>query len=173
MDVSGASASLTWAGNYEDVIVFLNNIVPVNADDQLEMRFSSDGGSNFNNGPSDYESGVNFWDVGTQIDAGAALNRMYVAGDSLGGRGVGNQANRGVTGTLVIARPSDASHWTRYYSFGSQAANAGGDPAFYWCGGARLATAKVDAFQLFWNSGGNFSSGSFDVYGVRPVERAA
>ena len=168
----GATLDFAWTYDFEEVIFHFSNIVPATNDDILAGRTSSDGGSSFDAGASDYERNSFNFDSAAALNFSTADDRMFIAGHTTTNRGISNGSGYGCCGTIQLFRPFDTGQRTRFYgTFGHRNGGSGVNTGA--CSGARLATGRVDAFRFFMDSGGNISEGTIEAWGVLPIERAA
>lgn len=158
------SASISFTGLssiYDKYELQFINVKPQTDTANLVLRTSTNGGSSYDSGASDYAYAVS--DFST---AGSSVG-PYSAGATgiLLANSVGNDANEnGVSGNLSIFTPSDAIYTSVYFSTVFRASNG----VLYVGNGSgqRMAAADVDAIQLLFSSG-NITSGKFKLYGWR------
>lgn len=135
----------------------------------LRLRVSTDGGSTWKSGASDYSHHSFFQEVfdGEFWKVDTADSAIDLWGDSVaqGGWGLGNAAGEEASGWIRIHDPANAGRHTSARFAGTHADPSGG--TVHSKGAGRyLATTAVDGFQLFLNSG-NISAGTFRLYGIR------
>ncbi len=127
----------------------------------LRLRMSTDNGSTYDSGASDYDR------LGEQLRVDAGTESEFFEGDESGdhinlvsGGSVGSAANEELGGCLTIMDPSDASYtkasWTSVFT------NATPDFGFATGGGQRRTTTAVNAIQLYPSAG--TVSGDFRLY---------
>ena len=146
------------AGSYEHYQFVLQNLIPVTDNVELNCRTSTDGGSSYDSGGSDYSWGV--WS-GT-IDNDTADSEIALTGDD--GYTVGSAANEsGISGNIWLHAP----HTTSYTHVSAVLAFLGADGVMtrVICSGLRASAADVDGFQVLFSSG-NIESGTITVYGL-------
>jgi hypothetical protein len=153
---ASASASIVFTGlssTYDEYMVRFNYVVPATNSVTLLLRTSTDGGSNYDAGASDYSY------VGNGYALNGATSIFLTAGAS-----VANAANSGagVTGEVVIHRPSVAA--VRMVTGSAHHFSTGSGMAGGALSGARNAAADVDALQFLFSSG-NIASGRFRLFG--------
>jgi len=129
----------------------------------LYLRTSTNNGSSFDSGASDYA-----WNLiesnagGIAAEGDSADSQIILAGSSDDELGTGS--NEIFSGRLWIFKPS-ASDYTKICSIGSYT-----DQKVYQVttntGGARLSTTAVNAIQLLMSSG-NIATGNFRLYGFK------
>lgn len=161
---ASASASLNFTNfvdaEFDDYFVVLDKLLPATDGSLFRMRTSTNGGSSYDSGASDYTTCY----YGTT--AGGLATNANTAGTSIEmSSNVGNAANEtGINGQIDFLRPSDASYFgARFNTFWI---NDGTVPIAFTGTGYRMAAADVDAFQLLF-SAGNITSGSAKLYGIR------
>lgn len=162
------SASVSFTGlssTYHHYIVVIDHVVVQTDDVSLIMRTSTNGGSSYDSGASDYRYQVSgTQDSGTDSSANStgATSLLITAGG--GGAGIGNATNESFSGRVTIYNPSVAGYghvtWEAvYYNTVPRVTRVMG-------AGMRIAAADIDAIQ-FLASSGNLVSGTFKLYGVR------
>ena len=168
---ASTSASVEFTGlspNFCMFMVVLKNIAPDTDDTYLVLRTSSNNGSSFDSGGSDYDW-ANFYArlrtggfslSGSDGDTGIRIN-----GDNQPDSSLGNESNQEMSGMIYIYAPSD----TLFTRVSSTCTLQGGDNndtgATFFSGGTRREAALVDAIQ-FSISAGNIASGKFALYGL-------
>jgi len=158
---------LTSYSGYRAFSIILTNFVPATDGVTMLMRFSTDGGSSYDAGASDYGYVNLYWtDTISSGNAGA-----------VGGRGtaislteptaVGNGAAEGVDFQCVIFDHDNTSRWTRV-SFSSEFVDSNGSVGFkhYNGAGIRRTAQNTDAVRVLFSSG-NIATGSYALYGLR------
>ena len=150
------------AGSYEHYLFVLQNIIPATDAVHLHCLTSTDGGSSYDTGGSDYRWGVSV--VATWDEAGA---NAYIAltGDAANtSMQVGSSSTEsGVNGTVWLHGPHTTSFTA--VSCSLSYANAGGVWAMSQGGGSRETAADVDGFRFLFSSG-NIESGTITAYGL-------
>lgn len=148
-------------------IITFDALVPATNNDTLSVRTSSDGGSTFDSGGSDYSY------TGMQTYAGLG-SASFVA--STGDTKVllhsltpvsSTASNGGISGRIELLAPSQATGYHHMLfeavwqteSFGGKLSHAQG-------GAARRSSTAVNALRLYF-AGGNITSGTVRVYGVQ------
>jgi hypothetical protein len=159
VDFTGISAT------YDEYEIHILRCIPDTDTTNLLFRTSSDNGSTYDSGASDYRAGTTTGNTqaGTMsFHQNLGTTSILLAG---GTPNIGASANEsGVTMTVRIVSPAAASYTEIEYS-GSYV-NVDGYYANVIGGGARNQAAAVNAVRLFFNSG-NIASGIFTLYGVR------
>lgn len=135
--------------------VVMGTMLPVTDGVNLWLRTSTDNGSSFDSGASDYEfEGI--------ISTGGFQS---TASEIALSEAVGNLAAEGVSFTTYIYPPAPSAERIRVTSH-SQSATTATVPDQRIVAGYRQSATAVDAFQLLFSSG-NISSGTVRVYGVK------
>lgn len=165
---ASASSSIDFTGlssTYRTYIVYISNCVPT-VDDDLMIRTSTNNGSSFDSGASNYVTQMNSVLSGTQ-------NINFISGATNGTRiwitpanNISSTANLGgYSGAITILNPSNASN-TVITAFGSFT-NVSGTHSCTSCAGARLnSSGAVNAIRFFMNNGNTIASGIFKLYGI-------
>lgn len=151
---------LTSYTSYSAIVIQLENVVPATDNVALNMRFSTDGGSTYETGASDYGWGYNV-SAATPFVQDAADSEITIAED------IGNVSTEGASFKVELIKPFLTTHHTRAIWLGYAAGNAG-DANVFSGAGARLATQDTDAVRFLWSSG-NFAAsvpGTYRVYGI-------
>jgi hypothetical protein len=161
--VNGA-AGVVLDSTYKAYVVVITDLVPATDDSAVWFRTSSNAGSSYDTGASDYDY------TALQQDSAAASYGQSSTGDTKikltdtgTGHGVGSGAAEGFNAVLVLYNPA-GTRATSIYAEMSYI-NAGGTTTYGSVGGARLAAADVDAIR-FLMSTGNITSGVFTLYGI-------
>jgi len=127
------------------------------------FRTSTNGGSSYDSGASDYKwLASNMYGAGNRDDNGDAADTSVKLNTS---NGVGNDTGQtGQSGVLYLYAPSVAAYTHVMGNF------VWTDGANHLChevvSGARLSATDVDAVQFLF-SAGNITSGEFKLYGVK------
>lgn len=155
---ASSSASLTFTGfdssKYDAYVFKLANVVPATNNAQLLLRTSTNGGSSYDSGASDYAWSYVFFGTGTADQDDASIRVAIAVGSN----------DDGVSGTLNVNGPHLAKktivEWNvGYFNSSSTLSRTTGS-------GARLSSADVDAVQFLMSSG-NIESGTITMYGLR------
>jgi len=162
---AAGSTSLDFAASinstYDEYVFEMVNIVPATNAVALYLRTSTDGGSSYAAGGSDYSYGSIYQTAGTVSAVQSAAAAQIQIADT-----ISNTASHGgVSGQLRIYSPSDATAQKRVM-FETSSTDAGSTIFNYRGSGMRLATADVDAVRFIMSSG-NITSGTIRMYGVR------
>lgn len=158
---------LTSYTSYRAIKILLSNFVPATDDVELWLRFSTDGGSNYDAGASDYA-----WHNGGGRDNSTSVigqndsadSELRVAGSSTSGEAISNVAAEGGADVEVNLFGQAVSRWQRA-RWNSQHFGATVTDNFWWTGaGAREAQQDTDAVRFLFETG-NITSGNWAVYG--------
>lgn len=165
---ASSSASIDFTGlssTYFLYILEINDLQPATDATTLLLRTSTNNGSSYDSGASDYQ-----WIMFEGDDVGGATaykstgdTSITVCGKAGGTLEMGNATNEKGSGTIYIFNPS-ASKWTFIISKINYLCETG-KMAFGYISGIRMTTTAVDAFQVLMDSG-NIASGDFVLYGA-------
>lgn len=173
--VSSAQGTVdfTWAQDFDEVIFRLANVVPVTNDTELHGRTSADGGSTFDGAATDYhlQSTVSQTGIAVNRTTGSGAPYLVLIGTANANHGIRNDAGEGGSGMFTMPYPFEARE-TEIYGWGGYSAGASANQFLFQSGGYRQSTAKVDAFRFFMSTG-DIAEGTFEAWGLLPVERAA
>jgi len=143
---------------YDVYEVHLLNVKPSTDSTYLYLRTSSNGGSVYDAGTTDYGNASQYFTTSWSGSSGnaAQLPLSY---------SIGNAANEnGFSGTVRLLNPSAAKYgeflWTGGYT------NISSALTFVVGYGTRRSAAIVNALRFFFSSG-NINSGTFKLYGLR------
>lgn len=145
--------------------IFMDNVISDTDQVALQAKFSSDGGSTWDSGTSDYA-----WSEGS-VGQGGSSNANGSSGDSQItriGNFCGNSPSSNDTNhfSTTVHDPADVDRATVCRSKGTRHVDSLGSFFLsYFAGGQRLTQSAVDSIQFFTSSG-NISSGIFSVYKV-------
>jgi len=161
---ASASTSIDFTSDidstFDEYELHIINAVPATDAVKLFMRTSTDGGSSFDSGASDY---ISLYD--NIFSDGTTLTRSFAGATTFEiSNNVGNAAGESVNSVIKLYNPAATTHtWiefdTVYTDPDPRAAIADG-------GGYRDSAADVDAIRFLFSSG-NITSGEFKLYGVR------
>jgi len=142
---------------YDEYELHCDKLIPATDDRDLYVRTSSNDGSSFDDGATDYDWRLDR--IGTSSTQSAA-SKIIVA-DS-----VGSDANEyGFTGKIILYSPSDETTYTTV-SWNGLMVNNSAVLETTSGGGRRLETANVNAIRLLF-AGGDIESGTVRLYGVK------
>lgn len=161
---ASSSATIEFTGiddTYDEYEIHILNSLAATDGVGLWMRTSTDGGSSFDSGASDY-GWVNYQVVTNGAGAGGAATDSkisFITADA------GNLAGEELSLIIRLVRPSEATNTRLFFQMGG--ADRFGARALSITGsGHRISAADVDAIQFLMSSG-NIASGLFSLYGVK------
>jgi hypothetical protein len=153
------------SSTYEAYKIILTDVVPASDDVALQCRTSTDGGSTYDNGASDYRWVTVGWSASgsTLQDEDTADSLIRLSPTSSTAWGWGSATNERGNGEFILYNPSG----TGYTIIGGSAhyMNASANAVTSHDMGIRQSAADVDAIQFFFESG-NVESGEFTLYGM-------
>ena len=139
----------------------------------LDMLTSSDGGSTYDTGSSDYNwvfnsSTVNNSDSGVDGDIDADDAKIMLTGNSGGGANqIGSASGEhGVSGQIWMYNPASTKITHGTYDLMYQANTPENLVNIAKGGYARMSAADVDAIRLSFSDGNTIESGTINAYGV-------
>jgi hypothetical protein len=148
------------AGTYSNYQFWISNAMPTAGTD-LKLQTSTDGGSSYDSGASDYEYNFQYIRTGS-IDHGndAADSEIHISGD----QNVEQTGEGWISATIDLYFPEEAE----YTNLGWRATFEGGgsDVISMHGSGVRKATADVDAVRFFWSSGTFVAKGQIQMLGM-------
>ena len=149
---------------YRGFKLALAGFVPATDDVQLRVRFSSDGGSNYDSSGYNYAN-WSVMDYGVYGSSTLGSEAFIPLNISSTGDGVGNASTEGWEGEIRFLNLTSSSVWSRLrfdaYYISAKATPAGTHVVG---GGAREAAQDTDAIRLYFSSG-NIASGKYALYG--------
>lgn len=141
------------------------NVAPATDGVHLYLRTSSNGGSSYDSGASDYRWGlftVTSPNAGTAADgAGTGSATAFIR---LSYSTAGNASNETCAGEITCFKP-DSAAYTKFTWLANTHATGDFDDIVFG-GGNRQSAADVDAIRFLFSSG-NIASGTFYLYGMR------
>lgn len=143
---------------YSDYEIVIDRLIPATDNVTLYARTSTDGGSNYDAGASDYA-----WVAllsGSQ-DVDAADSEIQITGSTVA---VGNATDEVLSGRIFLINPEAAAQFRMTWQCGFT--DASPLERVVTGSGRRLASANVDAIQFLFSSG-NITSGTIRFYGRR------
>jgi len=165
---ASASASISFTGlssTYFLYILRFSDLQPATDATTLLFRTSTDNGSTYDSGASDYAwNSIGTNDGGTFDPEGSAGDtKISLIGDQ-SSEEMGSGTNETASGYIWIFNPSGTDYTKVFYAFSYT--DLVDDQCSVTGGGSRLSAADVDAIRLFMDSG-NISTGNFRLYGMR------
>lgn len=164
---ASASATIDFTSSidatYNEYEIHILNANPATDGVQLHMRTSTDGGSTFDSGATDYKYAGQAYYTGATANYNSTGAAQLVLSST--GRTMGNVSGEGYCGVVRLTQPSSATI-TRVDWTGSYCGTAGAsEHAVVHGSGRRDSAADVDAIRFLMSSG-NIASGEFKLYGV-------
>lgn len=153
---AAANVSITGFNStlYEDYRIVLENVLPSSAGSALYLRTSTNGGSSYDSGASDY-SYVTVESASTFAVFRSTNDNKITLTDTSASPG-------GVIGEVRITDPSRATYIFMQHNL---ATGIGSNLKLYYGSGVRQATSDVDGVQFLF-AAGNIASGQFRLYGL-------
>jgi len=167
ISVATANIDFTLTGDFRLYRVEIFSLVPEDdALGTLQIRTDSNGGASFDEGVSDYAFIGRFWNTGAvSSNNDAAHTSIRFTNDSGASTRMGNDTGEALNGTINIFDPASSSFYTSVHWIVHLRA-AGGLTSICQGTGQRVSTAGVDAIQFTMSDGGNFSEGTFRLWGL-------
>jgi len=168
--VSGGSAQqdfvLTSYTAYRGLIFELINWIPATDDVDLYMRVSTNAGSSYDAGATDYRyGGISNFSNATNLTFGSAgTTQMMLAGSTSATSHIGNGSSEGINAQVMLMDQTNTAIKPKVWC----------DAVFYgaadFCArssssGHRNAAQDTDAVRFFFSSG-NITSGTYAIYGL-------
>lgn len=159
IDITGLTST------YEAYAIVITDMIPATDTTGLQMRTSTDGGSTFDSGASDYR-----WvcfpghEAGSNRTGSAAADAISICGSDTGYY-IGNAVGESFNATVILSNPLGTTVYKKirwqadFMNPSAQMASSHGS-------GCRAATADVDAVRFLMSSG-NITSGKFRLYGIQ------
>lgn len=158
---ASASSSIEFTGlstTYRDFLVIFSDVAPGTDSSWLVLRTSTDNGSTYDSGASDYYYA--FRQVSTATDSTvSSAAATYIGIQPV----MGSATNESGSGWVKIHNPRGTQF--THVTFLSGGTDDAGLERYCMGGGNRQSAADVDAIQ-FLMSAGNIASGTFTLYGV-------
>ena len=158
---SGGDIDATIDSTYEQYLLIFSNVHSTVDGDELYYRSSSDGGSTFDSGATDYKY-YNFHGV-----SGSAITDIDDTGQAFVelNRNIGNAAGESASGYLYLHSPAATDSFTKVNYF-TAIDQSSGQFGVTFGGAARQSAADVDGIRIYM-PGGNIASGEFKFYGIK------
>jgi hypothetical protein len=142
-------------------MITFNRIVPATNNVQMRIRTSTNNGSTYDSGASDYKytiislaSDTTNYNTGSNANAFVLMNNPTITSTATSG---------GLNGTFNLFNPSSVSQ--KQYFWNTTHVDAGTALNLTYGSGVTAISADVDAIQ-FYMSSGNIASGTFRLYGI-------
>ena len=160
---NSATIDFTGLSNaYNSYCIVVSNIIPVTNGVSLFMRTSTNNGTSYDVGASDYNyrlAGA----VDNSVGANSGTNAAQIKLTGLSSYVLGNGTAQALFGTIGLYNIGSAN---RAYIQGSLSCyNSSNLQERDWCDGFRNSATAVNAVRLIMSSG-NISSGTFTLYGL-------
>ena len=160
---SSATVDITSGINstYQNYAIIFSGVVPATDDQQFWLRVSTDAGSSWKSGASDYRYATHSLsdDAAEGLTISAGTTKLLIHGKTFG-----SATGENGMGTIMIAQPSNASYYTVFSTLTSSVDN-GARSATSNGSGHYVATTAVDGIQFFFTSGA-VATGNFKLYGI-------
>ena len=160
------------SSSFDAYLFVLINVTPASDAVNLDMFTSTDGGSSYDSGSSDYNWTFNRGtvygsDSGDDGDSDADDDSISLTGNNSGGANViGSDANEhGVSGQIWMYNPASTKITHGTYDLMYQANTPENLVNIAKGGYARMSAADVDAIRIMFSSG-DIESGTINAYGV-------
>ena len=151
------------SGTYDSYFLLLDNIAPSTDDQRIVYRTSTDGGSTFDSGASDYYHASSITTTAAITYNGTTGGTSIDPMTSVSGQG--NLSTEGVSGIIWIESPDEALY--THMRWHLTHINASGVLYTVVGSGYRLSEAGVDAFRVAPLSGNIAAQGRIRFYGVK------
>ncbi len=151
---------------YRGFRLVLGGFLPATNAVDLWMRFSTNGGSSYDAGASDYNyAGNQIADGGTNANYGSAAAAQILLSRSVGTAQIGNATTKGCNYVIDMLNQTSTAFWTRLTYNGTYVNDqAGATGMFVHGSGMREAAQDTDAIRIMFSSG-NITEGNWALYG--------
>lgn len=148
------------SATYDEILLTLTAVKPTTTGANLLMRTSTNGGSTYDAGVSDYQIGGIQCTGGTNTALNGGSTAIALAAS------VGNSGGswEGVSGWVRIWRPSAALPFAVQWHL-IHRADATGGVVMTTAGAFRLTNTDVDALRFLWSTGTTFATGRIKMFG--------
>ena len=161
------------SSKYDAYLFVLINVIPEGDGVYLDMLTSTDGGSSYDTGSTDYNwvfnsSTVNNSDSGVDGDIDADDAKISLTGNTSGGANqIGSASGEhGVSGQIWLYNPASTQNTHGTYDLFYQANTPESVAQIAKGGFARMSAADVDAIRISFSDGNTIESGTINAYGV-------
>lgn len=158
VDFVNGSGGVVLDGTYKAYAVVISNCVPASDGVNPWSRTSTDGGSTYDSGASDYNAAALGY-----TQAGGTPNIGTTAAQIALGDNIGNATGEGFSGVVYIFDPAGTGNCI--IAFQSASISSGGVLQSWYGHGRRASNGNVDAIRFLMSSG-NITSGTFTLYGL-------
>jgi hypothetical protein len=156
---SSATLDFTIPSGYTNFKFVAASVAPATDGVNLWIRTSTDGGSSYDAGASDYRYGNSFASsLGAASNTGSNAAAQFVLGGQLG-----NSTEESISAEIIVVRPANAKNCRSVWNT-VQISAAGSFNACFG-GGERLSSADVDRVRFLMSSG-NIATGTIQLYGI-------
>lgn len=156
-----ATIDFSFSGGFDEYELHLLNVIPATDPASPWIRTSTDGGSSYDFGASDYDwSGTTASGTSINVAEDDFDAQILIGGNELTG---GDTNETGISCVIRIVRPSEAMFTTMYHDFTS-IQNSGNVISGFGTG-RRLAAEDVTNIRFLFSTG-DVESGLFALYGV-------
>lgn len=155
-----AQVDISWDLDFELVHVLINNVRPVTPGVRFYARSSSDGGSTFDSGATDYRTLSTAFGTSAAGFASNGISELSLTDDANTMSATANGAY-----LVTVRRPFDAGLYTAIQHWGGHMTGVGGVVCISGFGWRNVA-GRVDALRFFMSSG-NIDAGRFFAWGVQ------
>lgn len=164
---ASASSSIDFTGlssTYRCYVVQITDFAPATDDTIMYFRTSTDSGSSYDSGASNYTWNQNGVDNDGTIKNGQSGGATEIEIIGRTNDGIGGATNETHSAIVYIFNPSSASY-QRVICI-AQYVRSNGSGWYTVQGGQRLSTTAVDAVRFIMSSG-NIASGTFKLFGLK------
>lgn len=156
---------LTGFTGFRAIKFLLSSFLPATDDVELWMRFSTDGGSNYDATGYAY-AGTGLSDDATARNiASGSDTEILIAGNTTATASVSNVADEGGVDAEITLHDQTAVRWSRV-RFSSSWRFAVGNLVALHGAGQRETAQDTNAVRFLFEGGGNIASGNYAVYGL-------
>ena len=144
---------------YRALMFLLSEVIPATDGDGLRCRFSTNGGSSYDQGATDYSWSV----VGSAAVNSTGDTSVAIASTT---NAIGGAATDGIEALVLLPSQTNTARWNQVFgasSFVSNAATPNNVASSF--SGARRAAQDTDAIRFFMSLGN--MSGKYAVYGYQ------
>ena len=153
---------LTSYTSYRGIVFELSNFVPATGGAYLAMRVSTNGGSSYNSGATDYHYAVQSVIAGAGAFTDSSTGASLIAISNITG-GIGGGATAGGTFAVSLLGQTSTSAYPKIFANGV-VFDGSSRGVVVGSAGIRIAAQDTDAVRFLFSSG-NIDSGSYAVYG--------
>lgn len=148
---------------FRGILVVLSGFLSVADGRELQMRFSTNGGSTYDSGATDYGyAGARSNETGPTAIGSIGAPQIGLTGPA----NIGNATNEGVNVIISIFNQTSTVFWTRLIADCAwMSSDATAQHIVSHTSGFRRAAQDTDAIQFFFSAGSNISAGNYAVYG--------